>query len=141
MGIFGLCRLALLMAAGLTLAGCWQSSTEVQVDPNVVPNPAKYRPQVVELVTKLLDDPTNVRDAGITDPVLRDVGGAPRYMIRVRFNPRNFNRDYTGIVERVAYFYGGDVNQFVKAEPGQCNSAAYRPFPELEKVCRAEKCA
>lgn len=133
-------RLGLLLATGLALAGCWQSAP-AEVNPNVPPDPAKYKAQILDLVTKLLDDPTNIRDAGITDPMLRQLEGAPRYMICVRFNPRNFNHDYTGIVERVATFYGGDVNQFVKAGPGQCNGVPYRPFPELEKICRAEKCA
>jgi hypothetical protein len=38
------------------------------------------------------------------------------------------------------YFLGGQINQFVKTTPEQCKWAAYKPFPELEKICMGEKC-
>jgi hypothetical protein len=139
MTVFELRRPILLLVAGLALAGCWQS-TPARVDENAVPVPAVYKQEIIELVMKMVDDPTNLRDAGITEPALRQIAGAARYMICVRFNPRNVNHDYTGIVERVGYFYAGKLNQFVKAEPGQCSGAAYRPFPELEKICLGVKC-
>jgi hypothetical protein len=48
-------------------------------------------------------------------------------------------RLYTGVKERVAYFYGGHLNQLVEATQGQCANVVYQPWPELEKYCLAAK--
>ncbi|HWM48645.1 MAG TPA: hypothetical protein VNR11_17200 [Xanthobacteraceae bacterium] len=128
---------ALLIAAGLSLAGCLDQKAE-EIDPNLFP--ADYKKEVIETVMKLLDDPTNIREAAISEPVLQPVGGVPRYVGCVRFNPRNYNHDYIGLVERIGYYYGGHLNQLLKAEPGQCSFATYQPFPELEKICLGKKC-
>src|SRR5262245_22983084 len=101
------CRVLLvLLASAAVLTGCWQKDPPA-VDPNLPPTATEYRKEVIELTKTLLDDATNIRDAGITDPFLGPAAGTPRYMICVRFNPRNANHEYTGIVERVGYFYAG----------------------------------
>ena len=92
-------------------------------------------------MTGLLDDPTNVRDAYISDPVLRPVGKDERYTVCVRSNSRDAARQYTGSKDRIGYFYGGHLNQLIDATKEQCGNAAYKPFPELEKLCQARKCA
>ena len=46
---------------------------------------------------------------------------------------------YTGSKDRIAYFYGGHLNQLVEATKEQCGNAAYKPFPELEKLCLARQ--
>jgi hypothetical protein len=58
----------------------------------------------------------------------------------VRADTRNLNKHYTGITDRVAVFYSGHLNQLVEATKEQCGNAAYKPFPELEKLCQAKKC-
>jgi len=133
--------LALLLVAGApALTGCWSTDTAVAVQANVVP--ADYRKEVIDLVTRLVEDPTNIRDAGISEPRLEPMpGGDARYTICVRFNPRNANRDYLGVVERVGYFFNGKLIQLVKAESGQCKSVVYGPFPELEKICLGKSCS
>ena len=42
---------------------------------------------------------------------------------------------YEGSTDRIAYFYGGHLNQLIEASKEQCGNAAYKPFPELEKLC------
>ena len=91
-------------------------------------------------LTNTLDDPTNVRDAYISEPTLRPAGKDERYVVCVRSNARNANKQYIGSKDRIAYFYGGHLNQLVDATKGQCGNAAYKPFPELEKLCQARKC-
>ncbi len=90
-------------------------------------------------MTTLLADPTNVRDA-----MLRSRCSVrsqeQRYIVCVRYDPRNAARHYLGSTDRIAYFYGGHLNQLVEATKEQCSNAAYRPFPELEKLCPAKKC-
>jgi hypothetical protein len=44
------------------------------------------------------------------------------------------------VTDYVAYFYAGDITQFVKATGDVCAGAAYQPFPDLEKLCLAQKC-
>jgi len=130
----------LLMAvfAG-ALAAC-TSSKEVPVDPNLFPT--DYKKEILDLLANSLIDPTNIRDAAITDPTLTQVDKEQRYVVCLRYTPRDAARQYTGATERIGYFYGGHLNQLVEASRGQCSKAAYKPFPELEKLCRSEhKCA
>lgn len=109
-----------------------------EVDPNIFPT--DYKSEISLTLTHVLDDPTNVRDAYISDPVLVPVGSDQRYAVCVRSNSRNQVRQYTGSKDRIAYFYGGHLNQLVDATQQQCGNAAYKPFPELEKVCLSKKC-
>ncbi len=91
-------------------------------------------------MTKTLDVPTNVKDAFITDPALRAVGRGEHYSVCVRYNARNGANQYVGSKDRVAYFFGGHLNQLIDATPEQCGKAAYKPFPELEKLCYVKAC-
>jgi antibiotic biosynthesis monooxygenase (ABM) superfamily enzyme len=91
-------------------------------------------------LTKELDDPTAIRQASITEPTLRQAGQEQRYAVCMRFDSRDQLRHYLGLKERIAYFYAGHLNQLVTATSGQCNGAAYKPWPELEKLCLAKNC-
>jgi len=129
------CLIALVAGA---LAGCAADKKE-DVDPNLFPG--QYKQEIIDSLTRILIDPTNVHDAYITDPILVPVGKDSRYAACVRSNSRDFNRNYAGSKDRIAYFFGGHLNQLVDATKEQCGSAAYKPFPELEKVCLSEhKC-
>ncbi|MFN3658327.1 MAG: hypothetical protein ACK4UO_13830 [Pseudolabrys sp.] len=123
---------ALLVVAG-GLAACSGTGKQAEENPNVFP--AKYKEEVIFTLQKVLDDPTNVREAGISDPVLVPVAKDQRYAVCVRYNARDLARRYVGPRQRIAYFYGGHLNQLVEATPDQCDKAAYKPFPELEKLC------
>jgi hypothetical protein len=91
-------------------------------------------------MTNTLEDPTNIRDAFISEPALRQAGKEERYVVCVRSDSRNANRNYTGSKDRIGYFYAGHLNQLIDATKEQCGNAAYKPFPELEKLCQAKKC-
>lgn len=125
---------------GLTLAACTSSAGPPKVDENAFP--ATYRNAIVtHVMTTKSFDPTNIREASIAEPELKTVvGNTTRYVVCVRFNARNDLRQYTGLRDRIVYFYAGDINQFQDASGGQCAGAAYKPFPELEKICLADKC-
>jgi hypothetical protein len=126
----------MLMAA--LLAACADASKPALVDPNTYP--AAFKQEILDTLTRTLDDPTNVRDAFLSDPVLEKVGNDQRYTACVRYNARDLVHQYKGSTDRIAYFYGGHLNQLVEASPEQCGKAAYKPFPELEKLCLAKKC-
>jgi hypothetical protein len=131
-------RLCLLPALALSLVACSSDKKQAEENPNVFP--ADYKNQILTTMTNTLDDPTNIRSASITDPFVRSAGKEERYVVCLRFDSRNLNRNYTGIQDRIAYFYGGHINQLVEATKEQCGNAAYKPFPELEKLCQAKKC-
>ncbi len=131
-------RLGLLSAFAMALAAC-SSANPPEVDPNIYPT--KYKDEILYTITPVFDDPTNVRDAYVTDPVLRPIGKDQRYTVCVRSNSRSLaTRQYMGIKDRIAFFYGGHLNQLVEATKEQCGNAAYKPFPELEKLCLAKRC-
>ncbi len=132
--------LAVLLAASV-LANCTENlppglfgKDEPKIDPNLWPN--NYKKAVITFVTNNEGNPTNLRDAQMSEPVLRPLDNIERYISCVRYTvPR------TGQVsEHMVYFLGGQINQFVKATPEQCSWAAYKPFPELEKICMGDKC-
>ena len=128
----------LAMTIAVALAAC-SSSKEVPVDPNIFP--ANYKQEILDTLSATLADPTNIRNAFVTDPALTTVDKDQRYAVCVRFTPRDAGRRYESSVDRIAYFYGGHLNQLVPATPEQCGKAPYKPFPELERLCKSEhKC-
>ncbi len=132
-GMTGLFALAMF-----ALAACTATPTPA-VDPNLVPS--DYEREMLNTLRSTLDNPANVREASISAPALRPVGQEQRYSVCVRFNARNGANQYMGIKEDIGWFYGGHLNQLVEATPGQCAAAAYRPWPALEQLCMAAKCA
>ena len=129
-------NLCLVSAVALALVAC--SSSKPEENPNVFP--AGYKNEILVTMTSTLENPTNVRDAYISDPVLRSVGKNERYVVCVRSDSRNASNHYTGSKDRIALFYDGHLDQLIEATKEQCGSAAYKPFPELEKLCQAKKC-
>jgi hypothetical protein len=129
----------LLSALSAGLIGCSSgSSKQSEESPNVLP--ADYKNEILLTMTNTLEDPTNIRGAFISEPVLRSAGKDERYVVCVRSDSRNANKNYTGSKDRIGYFYAGHLNQLVDATKEQCGNAAYKPFPELEKLCLAKKC-
>jgi hypothetical protein len=129
-------RFLIAIFAG-ALAAC--AYKEPVIDPNLFPS--GFKKEIVDTLMQTLDDPTNVRDAYISDPVLAKVANDQRYAACVRFNARDANHHYMGSSDKIVYFYGGQLNQLIEATKEQCGKAAYKPFPELEKICLGAKCA
>ena len=130
-----LCSLLLVVVA---VAACTSSSKAPEENPNQFP--ASYKSDVLTTMIGVLDDPTLVRDAYISEPVMRRAGTEERYIVCVRSNSRNVAKQYEGSKDRIGYFYAGHLTQLVDATNGQCANVAYKPFPELEKFCPARKC-
>jgi hypothetical protein len=127
-----------LTIAAMALGACSSSPSGPGPDPNIFP--AQYRDEIMTTLTASLGDPSGIRQAGITEPMLRQAGREQRYVVCMRFDSRDTNRQYTGMQERIAYFYAGHLNQLVKATADQCAGAPYKPWPELEKYCLAKSC-
>jgi hypothetical protein len=113
------------------------STDPAKIEANVFP--AEYKKLIIEILKK--DKMISARDASITDPTLRQIDTAERYAVCVRYNPRmSDSPGYTGLTERLIYFYQGHVTQFLEAKQEQCAWAAYKPFPELEQACVGAGC-
>jgi hypothetical protein len=113
-------------------------SREAPVEPNIFP--ADFKAQIIRTVPKIQDDPSNLRGAFYSDPVLDPKGSVQVYTSCVRFDARDITQQYLGSRDYVAYYYGGRLQQFVPAAQGQCNYATYKPFPELEQACQKPRC-
>jgi len=128
---------AAALGAAAMLAGCASEPPPVMVgDPNVVP--ANYRSEVLAYLRIYLNDPTGVRDAYITEPMLRPVPGSnmQRYAVCLRYNARNSVGKYEGSKDRYVAFLAGRLDTIVPARGEQCANVDWQPFPDLEKLKR-----
>jgi hypothetical protein len=132
--------LLLVVAAGPALTGCagveGPSPEAVQA---IHTFPANYKAEVLAYLRTFLNDPTNVHDAYISEPVLTRVRGIERYVSCVRFDAKSTSGRYRGVRDHLASYYGGKLENFVELRQeaaDQCRSAEYQPFPELEQLVR-----
>jgi|HubBroStandDraft_1064217.scaffolds.fasta_scaffold29180_4 hypothetical protein len=109
---------------GLVLAHCSSFSTPPKyVDPNLFP--ANYK---ASLMTFLGTNPygmVGAISADLSPPVLKPFGTESRFVACMRAAGPNWQK------QKMAVFYGGEINQFVDATEEACKDAAYAPFPEL----------
>jgi hypothetical protein len=134
-------------------------------DGDINVRPANYRADIVAAMHAYLNDPTGIRGAGISEPAIKPIGGAKRYIVCVRFNAKKGGgrrNEYAGSKEIAAIFVAGrfdrfnetahegakegreasreggreQANETENAPRGPCADAVYAPFPELEKLSR-----
>jgi hypothetical protein len=134
----------LLIAAMLLVGGC---STDIgpspaelkaQWDAQNVP-PQNYKQDLLAFLRTYLNDPTHVRDAAVSTPVLKKVGEGDRYIACVRYNARNSDHKYSGLKTGAAVYVSGKLDRFLdgpRDTADLCKDAAYAPFPELQKLER-----
>ncbi len=120
-----------------TVGGCggsgyWMSAGPKPIEPDAV-YPANYKSELLDFMRTFLADPTNVRDALISEPALTSFGTQNHYFVCIRYNAR-VDGKYLGMTNKLATYYGGKINQFIDATTDQCGNAAYQPFPELEDL-------
>jgi hypothetical protein len=123
----------ILAAVLLALAGCsglGSSANPPPVDPNLFPK--NYRQDIADFMRVFLSNPVKVRDAFISEPTLKRVGGTTHFISCVRFNPRDTQGRYEGNTERMALFLGGRLNQFLPVSDDACRGVVYQRFPEAE---------
>jgi len=135
-------RLALLVPLLLTLAACAGSGEEApyfsrprRAD-TAQPFPANYKAELLAFMRTYLNDPTNVREAAISEPVQRPVAGARRYYVCVRYNARDSAGQYTGTADRAAFYLDGRFERMVERAQDFCPAPSYAAFPELERLTR-----
>ena len=137
----------LLLAAGL--AACAGAGQPNPFERNVPPS--DYKADILAFLRTYLNDPTNVRQASVAPPSLQRVGREERYVACVRFNARKSDGRYAGLIDTAAVFStSGRLDRFLDLTPDEtaadaalreslgatCKTAAYQPFPELERLTR-----
>jgi hypothetical protein len=113
--------------------------------------PENYKADLLGALHAYVIDPTNIRDAHVSDPAIRQIGTQNRYAVCVRFNAKNGDGRYVGSRDVMAMFANGRFDQFVDQAlpPGQtslsgaglqakeaCDQAEYKPFTELQALKR-----
>lgn len=134
--------LAIVLLAG-SLAACMTDGGDqggvVYTDDRGVANqpfPTDYRAQLLAFLRTYLNDPAGVRDAAMAAPTQRTVGGRLRYVSCLRYNARELDGSYRGVVERAVVYVDARLDRMVEKAGDICAGAVYAPFPELEKLTR-----
>jgi len=131
-----------ILALPLALAGCFGSDgdrptlmAETQAG-GPQPFPDNFRGDTLALMRAYLNNPVGVREAGMAEPVLREVGGRQFYVSCLRFTPRETDGSYKAMRERAVVFVNGRADRVFDRAGELCAGAVYAPFPELEKMAR-----
>ena len=127
-----------LMLTGALLSGCAHHQPDSDPTSAVNAYPANYKADILAAMHAYLNNPTGVRDAAISEPALKTIGNASRYMACVKFNAkRDGGNDYAGSKEVAAVFQVGRFDRFIemtKETKDLCAGAVYAAFPELQKL-------
>ncbi len=117
---------AVAAVAAAVLAGCSgdKKKEPVVVNPNIYPQ--DYRKQIGLLLATTSKDAADFHGTLISQPVLKQVGDSPHYIVCVQFTGHGAR--WT----KVAIYLEGAVTQFIDATQEQCSDAQYQPFTELE---------
>ncbi|SFJ85984.1 hypothetical protein [Bradyrhizobium sp. cf659] len=135
-------RLLLILALPLALAACFGSDGD---RPTLMagsqaggpqPFPDNFRGDTLALMRAYLNNPVGVREAGMAEPELREVGGRQFYVSCLRFTPRETDGSYKVMRERAVVFVNGRADRVLDRASEFCTGAVYAPFPELEKMTR-----
>ena len=100
------------------------------------PFPNNFRTEVLAFLKTYLNNPVGVRDAVVAEPVQRVIGGRLRYVVCLRFSPRESDGGYREPRERAFHFVDGRLDRIIENASEPCAGAAYAPFAELEKLTR-----
>jgi hypothetical protein len=98
--------------------------------------PQNYKSELLAFMQTYLNDPTDVREAQIAEPVLKPVGSSNRYVVCLRYNAKDSQGRYMGAKDSVAVYLRGRFNQLVSATGETCKGAVYQPFPEMQALKR-----
>ena len=128
------------LALAVLLGGC-PADKPPKIESNLFPKDYKQ-----EIINTLKDevfknnDTARVTNAMITDPALQQIGKEQHYVSCVRYTAHDATDRLNAEATRVAFYYGGHLNQLIPAGQGDCAKAAYKPFPELNAVCVGKGC-
>ena len=94
--------------------------------------PTNYKKDILAAMHAYLNNPTGIRDAVISEPVLKSL--LNRYVACLRFTPKKNVSEYGATREIAAVFMGGRLDRFVDLPKTECIGATYAAFPELQNL-------
>jgi hypothetical protein len=131
-------RANLFLGVTLLLAACGSNQALNTVpasdDSGINAVPKNYKSDILAAMHAYLNDPTDIHDAAISDPVLKSIGDTTRYVACLKFNAKRNASEYAGVKEIAAVFLAGRFDQFAEAPKDLCTGVVYAPFPELQKL-------
>jgi hypothetical protein len=98
--------------------------------------PINYKADILAFMRAYLNDPSRVRDAYVSEPALRTIDQIDRYAVCLRYNARKSDGQYAGSKDSLILFSDGRLDRMIDNARAQCRDAAFRPFPELERLSR-----
>ena len=132
--------LFLLFTLAVLLGAC-PADTPPKIESNLYPK--DYKQEIVNTLKAEVfqkNDTVRVSNAVISDPALQQIGKEQHYASCVRYTAHGTVAGMTASATRVAFYYGGHLNQLVPAGQGDCAKAVYKPFPELNAMCLGKGC-
>lgn len=139
----------LILALAIALGACsnfdaWRNEAARNDEANKI-FPSNYKTDILALMRTYLNDPTNVREASVSEPAIKTFENADRYLVCLRYNAKKGGGQYAGNKETIVTFKQGRLDRIVDStrEPREarqarelCKDMAMKPFPELEKLSR-----
>jgi len=106
--------------------------------------PQRYKADMLAYLRTYLNDPTHIRSAAVSQPMLKSAGPGERFVACVRFNARSSDGKYAGSKDNAAIYRVGKLDHYVDGTTKEgamlvkdfCKDAAFAPFPELERLTR-----
>jgi hypothetical protein len=125
--------LGLLLSLTLTLGACGHS-VGVDAEGGMNTYPANYKADILAAMRAYLKNPAGIRDAVISEPVLKTSGTGTLYIACLRFTPKKNASEYAASKEIAAIFMAGRLDRFVDVPRDECTGVTYAAFPELQKL-------
>jgi hypothetical protein len=124
-----------MLIAMLLLSGCAAAITQrAETEARVNIEPTNYKADIIAFMRTYLNDPSQIREAAVSEPMIKTVGTDNRYVVCLRYNARNTQGKYAGARDRLAVFLSGRFDRIVENAREQCKDVALAPFPELERL-------
>ncbi|MEI7806463.1 MAG: hypothetical protein WCI56_14165 [Hyphomicrobiales bacterium] len=101
--------------------------------------PTNYKADLLAFLRTYLNDPSHVRNPGVSEPQLKTVGPGERFIVCVRYDAKKGNGVYAGEKENMAVYVSGRLDRLVERTRENrdiCKDAVYSPFPELSRIAR-----
>jgi hypothetical protein len=131
---------SLLLGMSLLLCACGHHRPDSDGESSINVYPTNYKSDILGAMHAYLNNPTGIRDAAISEPAIKTIGGTARYVVCLELNAKkNGSNDYAGMRVIVAAFFTGRFDQFVETTKDVntkdiCAGVTYVPFPELQKL-------
>ena len=122
----------LLLGLTFTLGACGHNLPGS--DDGINTYPANYKSDILAAMHAYLNNPTGIRDAGLSEPTLKSSGNVTRYVACLRFTAKKNASEYAGTKEIAIVFMGGRLDRFVETPKQECTGATYAAFPELQNL-------